>query len=87
MHVAFGNVLGTDRKMLKSRTGESMKFVELLDEALSAAAVAIDEKYLDPTADERVAVVHMIGIGAVKYATSPPTGLTTTCSTGPHGDV
>ena len=68
VHVAFGNVLGIDRKMLKSRTGESMKFVELLDEALERAAAAIDEKNPDLTADERAAVVHMIGIGAVKYA-------------------
>ncbi len=68
VHVAFGNVLGTDRKMLKSRTGESMKFVELLDEALERAAVAIDEKNPDLTAEQRAETVHMIGIGAVKYA-------------------
>jgi arginyl-tRNA synthetase len=68
VHVAFGNVLGTDRKMLKSRTGESMKFVELLDEALERAGVAIDEKNPDLTADQRADTVHMIGIGAVKYA-------------------
>jgi arginyl-tRNA synthetase len=68
VHVAFGNVLGTDRKMLKSRTGESMKFVELLDEALERAAVAVEEKNPDLSPDERAEVVHMIGIGAVKYA-------------------
>jgi arginyl-tRNA synthetase len=68
VHVAFGNVLGTDRKMLKSRTGESMKFVELLDEALERAGVAVDEKNPDLTDDERAEVVHTIGIGAVKYA-------------------
>jgi arginyl-tRNA synthetase len=68
VHVAFGNVLGTDRKMLKSRTGESMKFVELLDEALERAAVAVDEKNPNLTHDERAEVVHTIGIGAVKYA-------------------
>ncbi|HUV17078.1 MAG TPA: arginine--tRNA ligase [Ilumatobacteraceae bacterium] len=68
VHVAFGNVLGTDRKMLKSRTGESMKFVELLDEALERAAVAIDEKNPELTSEQRAETVHMIGIGAVKYA-------------------
>ncbi len=68
VHVAFGIVLGTDRKRLRSRSGEPMKFVELLDEALERAAAAIDEKNPDLTADERAAVVHMIGIGAVKYA-------------------
>jgi arginyl-tRNA synthetase len=68
IHVAFGNVLGTDRKMLKSRTGESMKFVELLDEALERAGVAVDEKNPDLSVDERAEIVHTIGIGAVKYA-------------------
>ena len=68
VHVAFGNVLGIDRKMLKSRTGESMKFVELLDEALERAGVAVDEKNPNLTAAERADVVHTIGIGAVKYA-------------------
>ena len=33
VHVAFGNVLGTDRKMFKSRSGEPVRFVDLLDEA------------------------------------------------------
>ena len=68
VHVAFGNVLGTDRKMLKSRTGESMKFVELLDEALERAGVAVDDKNPNLTAVEREYVVRAIGIGAVKYA-------------------
>jgi arginyl-tRNA synthetase len=68
VHVAFGNVLGTDRKMLKSRTGESMKFVELLAEALGRAGVAVDEKNPNLNDAERAEVVHTIGIGAVKYA-------------------
>ena len=34
VHVAFGNVLGTDRKMLKSRDGEPVRFVDVLDEAI-----------------------------------------------------
>jgi arginyl-tRNA synthetase len=68
VHVAFGIVLGTDRKRLRSRSGEPMKFVELLDEALERAGVAVDEKNPDLTADERAEVVHTIGIGAVKYA-------------------
>jgi arginyl-tRNA synthetase len=68
VHVAFGNVLGTDRKMLKSRTGDSMKFVELLDEALERAGAAVDERNPDLPEEQRDAVVHNIGIGAVKYA-------------------
>ena len=68
VHVAFGNVLGTDRKILKSRSGEPMKFAALLHEAIERAANAVAEKNPDLTPDERAGVAHMIGIGAVKYA-------------------
>lgn len=68
VHVAFGNVLGDDRKMLRSRSGASVKLVELLDEAIERADSAIAEKNADLTGDDRAAVARMIGIGAVKYA-------------------
>ncbi|NNE11772.1 MAG: arginine--tRNA ligase [Ilumatobacter sp.] len=68
VHVPFGNVLGPDRKMLRSRTGGAVKLVELLDEAVERAAVAVADKNPDLTDDERAEVARMIGIGAVKYA-------------------
>ena len=67
-HVAFGSVLGEDRKMLKSRTGDNVKLVELLEEAVARAAVAVEEKNPQMPADERAAVARMVGIGAVKYS-------------------
>ena len=68
VHVAFGSVLGSDRKMLKSRSGEPLKFVDLLDEALTRAEVAVASKNPELSVDERLAVARMVGIGAVKYA-------------------
>jgi len=68
IHVAFGNVLGDDRKMLRSRSGSSVKLVDLLDEAIDRADAAIAEKNAELTGDDRAAVARMIGIGAVKYA-------------------
>jgi len=68
VHVSFGSVLGSDRKMLRSRTGDAVKLVELLDEAVERAAVAVAEKNPDLDADVRAEVARMIGIGAVKYA-------------------
>jgi arginyl-tRNA synthetase len=68
VHVAFGSVLGTDRKMLKSRSGEPMKFAALVDEAVLRAEAAVVEKNPDLLADERAAVARQIGIGALKYA-------------------
>ena len=68
VHVAFGNVLGPDRKMLKSRGGETVKLMDLLDEAVVRAAAAVAEKNPDLSPEAREVVARTIGIGAVKYA-------------------
>jgi arginyl-tRNA synthetase len=68
VHVPFGNVLGTDHKMLRSRSGSSVKLIELLDEAVERAERAVAEKNPDLPPDERARVAHAVGIGAVKYA-------------------
>ncbi len=44
VHVPFGNVLGTDHKMLRSRRGESVRMIDLLDEAVERAERAVAEK-------------------------------------------
>lgn len=68
VHVAFGSVLGADKKMLRSRSGDAVKMIELLDEAVERAGAAIAAKNPDLDATERAQVARMIGIGAVKYA-------------------
>jgi len=67
-HVAFGSVLGGDRKMLKSRSGDTVKLAALLDEAVERAAAAVAEKNPELDAATAAAVARMVGIGAVKYA-------------------
>jgi len=67
-HVAFGSVLGNDRKMLRSRSGDAVKLVELLDEAAQRADASIREKNPDLDPAIRSTVARQIGIGAVKYA-------------------
>ncbi|MGA0194861.1 MAG: arginine--tRNA ligase [Ilumatobacteraceae bacterium] len=68
VHVAFGSVLGSDRKMLKSRSGEPLKFIDLLDEALVRAEASVAEKNPDLGVEDRLAIARQVGIGAVKYA-------------------
>jgi arginyl-tRNA synthetase len=68
VHVSFGSVLGADRKMFASRSGESVKLVDLLDEAVARAEAAVAEKNPALAPEERAAVARMVGIGAVKYA-------------------
>ena len=67
-HVGFGSVLGDDRKMLKSRSGENVKLIELLDEAVERALAAVVEKNPDLPPEEQQRVARQVGIGAVKYA-------------------
>ncbi|MGH9091753.1 MAG: arginine--tRNA ligase [Acidimicrobiales bacterium] len=67
-HVAFGSVLGSDRKMLRTRSGESVKLSELLDEAVARASAAMAERDLPMDGPERRRTAHALGIGAVKYA-------------------
>lgn len=67
-HVAFGSVLGADKKMLKTRGGASIKLTSLIDEAIERAAVKVLEKSRDLAAEERAEIARMVGVGAIKYA-------------------
>ncbi len=68
VHVGFGNVLGPDGKMFKTRSGENVKLIELLDEAVARAAAAVAEKNPDLDAATAAAVARAVGIGAVKHS-------------------
>jgi arginyl-tRNA synthetase len=67
-HVAFGSILGEDRKMFKTRSGESVGLVDVLEESVVRAAAAIAEKNPDLTPEEAAEVAEIVGIGAVKFA-------------------
>lgn len=67
-HIAFGSVLGSDGKMFKSRTGDTIRLSDLVNEAIERAAATIEEKNPELSAEERAEVAQMVGIGAVKYA-------------------
>lgn len=68
VHVAFGNVLGSDRKILKSRSGEVVKLDALLTESVERARDAVREKNPDWTAEQQNSIAQQVGIGAIKYA-------------------
>lgn len=67
-HVWFGTILGEDNKAIKTRDGQPIKLVDLLDEAIRRASQMVLEKNpeLSPKETRRRAVA--IGLGAVKYA-------------------
>jgi arginyl-tRNA synthetase len=67
-HVAFGSVLGQDGKVLKTRAGEAVSLVALIDEAVSRAKVIMDQGSPELNEAERARIAQMVGVGAVKYA-------------------
>ncbi|WP_437588507.1 arginine--tRNA ligase [Sorangium sp. So ce1000] len=67
-HVAFGSVLGADKKMFKTRSGDTVKLSDLLDEAVERATKVVQEKNPELDAEASGAVARAVGVGAVKYA-------------------
>ena len=67
-HVTFGNMLGTDHKMFKTRAGDVVKLSDVIDEAIDRAAAAVAEKSPGLDDEERAGVARAVGIGALKYA-------------------
>src|SRR6266566_3788465 len=67
-HIIFGSVLGDDRKLMKTRSGENVPLRELLEEACKRARKIIDEKNPDLSDEEKNDIAEKIGIGSVKYA-------------------
>ncbi|MET7519672.1 arginine--tRNA ligase [Streptomyces sp. NPDC005480] len=68
--LAFGTVLGKDGKPFKTREGETVRLVDLLDEAIDRATSVVREKAekVGLTEGEIVENGTYVGIGAVKYA-------------------
>src|SRR5213595_3436291 len=67
-HIVFGSILGEDRKLMKTRSGENVPLRELLEEAGRRARKIIEEKNPHLSEDEKIDIAQKIGIGAVKYA-------------------
>ncbi|MFZ0436362.1 MAG: arginine--tRNA ligase [Chthoniobacterales bacterium] len=67
-HIAFGSILGEDRKMMKTRSGENVELGGLLSEAIERALGVVAEKNPDLSKAGQDEVARIIGLGAVKYA-------------------
>jgi arginyl-tRNA synthetase len=67
-HVWFGSILGEDGKPFKTRSGETVKLSDLLDEAEERAFKIVSEKNPELPEAQRREIGRVIGLGAVKYA-------------------
>ena len=67
-HVAFGHVLGPDRKMFKTRSGESVLLAGLVDEAITRADAALVSRRFEGDEMARAELSVQIALAAIKYA-------------------
>jgi len=68
VHVGFGKILGDDGKPFKTRSGDTVKLGDLLDEAEVRAFKIVSEKSSDLPEAQRREIARVVGLGAVKYA-------------------
>ena len=66
-HAWFGSILGEDGKPFKTRSGDTVKLADLLDEAEERALHVVLEKRPDLDSASQREVARKIGLGAVKY--------------------
>jgi arginyl-tRNA synthetase len=67
-HIAYGTMMGKDGKPFKTRSGDTVKLQELLEESIRRAFDIVSEKNPDLTAEERTEISRVVGISAVKYS-------------------
>ncbi|MCI7699123.1 MAG: arginine--tRNA ligase [Akkermansia sp.] len=67
-HVAFGSILGKDRRPFKTRSGDTVSLQDVIDEAVSRAAKVIEEKNPSLPEEEKAHIAKAVGIGAIKFA-------------------
>ena len=67
-HVWFGSVLGEDGKPFKTRSGETVRLEDLLDEAEERAFKVVSEKNPELGQAQQREIARVVGLGAIKYA-------------------
>jgi arginyl-tRNA synthetase len=67
-HITHGSILGEDRKLMKTRSGDNVPLRVLLEEAIVRAKIIVEEKNPDLDEAEKSTIAKIIGIGAIKYA-------------------
>ncbi len=67
-HITHGSILGDDRKLMKTRSGDNVPLRDLLDEAVTRAQKIVAEKNPNLAPSEQAEIAKTIGIAAIKYA-------------------
>ncbi|HYQ14593.1 MAG TPA: arginine--tRNA ligase [Polyangiaceae bacterium] len=67
-HVGFGSILGNDRKMMKTRSGDTLRLIELLDEGRERALAELDKRGVELPPEAKAELADALSLAAIKYA-------------------
>jgi arginyl-tRNA synthetase len=67
-HVGFGSILGSDRKMMKTRSGDTLRLIELLDEGRERALAELEKRGADLSPEAKIELADALSLAALKYA-------------------
>ena len=67
-HAAFGTMMGEDGKPFKTRTGGTVKLIELIDEAIERAEAMVVERNSEWSQSEIKQLAQTLAISSLKYA-------------------
>lgn len=67
-HVAYGTMMGKDGRPFKTRSGDTIKLVELLDEGIKRAFDLVSAKNPDLEDEQKKEIAREVGIASVKYS-------------------
>lgn len=67
VHVAFGTILGKDGKPLKTRAGDLPQLEDVLNDAVKASQIVVNEKSRLDSEEEKNALAELIGVNSVKF--------------------
>ncbi len=67
-HLSYGTMMGSDGKPFKTRSGDTIKLVDLCEESVERAFALVSDKNPDLPEAQRREIAQTIGIAAVKYA-------------------
>ncbi|MDG2089795.1 MAG: arginine--tRNA ligase [Gammaproteobacteria bacterium] len=67
-HLSYGTMMGQDGKPFKTRSGDTIKLIDLIEEGIERAYSQIEAKNPDLSELEKQEIAEVVGVSAIKYA-------------------
>jgi len=67
-HLSYGTMMGKDGKPFKTRSGDTIKLIDLIDEGIERAYKLVEQKNPELNEEEKLQIAEIVGISAIKYA-------------------